>query len=130
MGPGTLLRFRCNDLLISFDPTEDAADRMVVTLGLGIVSTDAANLGFTAMPDPATEVDYPWIWWGQYVLRSHQAVAHNQLGTSVVRTSVDSKAMRRVKPNQSLVWIAEFTDQAGAPVTLIDIAATRVLIGN
>jgi hypothetical protein len=130
IGPGTLLRFRCNDILMTFNATQQVDDDINLTLGLGIVSTDAAALGATAMPDPLGEPDYPWVWWGNYTLRSQLSSGVNGLGSSVIRIEADSKAMRRVKPQQSLVWIIEASGASGAPVTVVDIGETRVLLGN
>ncbi len=130
IGAGTILRVRCNDILMSFDGAQQAGDDINLTLGLGVVSTDAAVLGATAMPDPLAENDYPWLWWGNYTLRSTAAAAFNQLGTSVLRLEVDSKAMRKVKPKQSLVWVMEASGAFGAPATTVDISETRVLLGD
>jgi len=130
VGPGTLLRFRCNDILLTFDATQQVDDDINITLGLGIVSTDAAAIGASAMPNPVEQIDYPWVWWGNYTLRSQLAAGVNALGSSVVRFAADSKAMRRVKPSQSLVWVIQSSGASGGPATVVDIGVTRVLIGN
>ena len=130
IGPGTLLRFRCNDILITMDATKQAADTIRLTFGLGIVSTDAAAAGAASMPDPLSDTDYPWIWYGDYIVRSEVAAATEALGSSVIRFSADSKAMRRVKPLQSLLWVMQASGAAGVPTTLVDVGTTRVLLGN
>ncbi len=128
--PATILRIRCHDILLMLDSTQQVGDTIILTLGLGIVSSDAAALGATALPDPGAEAEYPWLWWGQSVLRSEVAAGVNDRGSSMYRFGVDSKAMRRVKPGQSLLWVIEASGLAGAPVTLIDVCSTRVLVGT
>ena len=128
--PGTILRVRTPDILFSFDQTQQVGDSMILGLGLALMSSDAVAAGATAFPDPATEFEYPWLWWGQWQLRSTVAAGINNLGTSVIRTSADTKAMRRFKPSMSLLWVVEATGTTGAVVTSIDVGSSRVLIGT
>ncbi len=127
--PATILRAR-SKYMVLFDPTKQVADQMTVTLALGVVSTDAAGLGSTAMPDPVSDSDYPWLWWGTTVLESQIAAGEDAFGSTVQLVEVDTKAMRRVKPKQSLVWVAEMSGAAGAPVTKVFMHQTRVLVGT
>ncbi len=127
--PSTILRAR-GYVQASFDATVQVGDLIRLTFGLGIVSDDAFNLGATAMPDPAGECEYPWLWWGEMLLRSELAAGPGSWGIPAQRLEVDTKAMRRVKPQQTLAWIVESTDVAGAPVTNVDCGQLRVLIGS
>jgi len=45
------------------ESTLAAADECRVAFGIALVSSDAAVLGATAMPDPAGEPEFPWLWW-------------------------------------------------------------------
>ena len=46
------------------DPSGAAAeDSAAITFALGVISTDAIQLGATAVPDPMAESDYPWLYW-------------------------------------------------------------------
>ena len=112
------------------DQSKQVGDRIRLTFGLGIVSTDAATLGSTAVPDPGGEPDYPWLWWGTMDLLSYLAVGNESWGTSRQIVDVDTKAMRRFKPGQSLIWIVEAASVSGAPVTDVIFHQTRVLIGT
>ena len=112
------------------DPTKQVADTIGITWGLGIVSTDAATLGATALPDPAGDSDFPWLWWGDMFLRSHNAGHEEAWGLSAQKLEVDTKAMRRVKPSESLIWVVETSTIAGAPNTFLDFGVTRVLVGQ
>ena len=127
--PGTILRMR-GVVQAAFDETVQVGDRMLVTWGLGIVSTDAATLGATAMPDPDDEPEFPWLWWGAMELRSNLTAGANAWGLQAQRLEVDSKAMRRFKPGQSLVWVAQTFGDVGAPVTHLTTLRTRVLLGT
>ena len=50
--------------LFTFDPTGLVAeDSATLTMAIGVVSTDASVLGATALPDPAGELAYPWLYW-------------------------------------------------------------------
>ena len=69
---------------------------MIVTIALGLVSTDAFLLGSTALPEPLDDADYPWMFWRSVVLESFLAAGAEGEGSSVYRIDVDSKAMRKV----------------------------------
>jgi len=125
----TILRCR-GFVQANFDETQQVGDRMILTWGLGIVSTDASIAGSASMPDPAGEAEYPWMWWNTLVLRSNLAAGINSWGSSNQRLDIDTKAMRRVKPGQSLVMVIEASGASGAPVTEVITSQIRVLIGT
>ena len=106
-----------------------AGDEMRVIFGLGIISTDAFGLGPTAFPDPGGEPEYSWLWWATMHLEAFAATAREQYGTSSQILQVDTKAMRKIRPGESLVWIAQTAGAAGAPVTVVTFGQTRVLLG-
>ncbi len=114
-----------------FDETQQLNDEMILTWGLGFVSTDAFASGVGAMPDPAGEVDYPWLWWGQMHLLSLEANTQpGAWGITAQRLEVDTKAMRKFKPGQSLAWILQIGGSVGAPSVELNFGLTRVLIGT
>ncbi len=129
--PGTILRIRGYVSAI-FDESSQVGDKMTVTFALGMVSTDAKDVGATALPDPGGEPEYPWLWWGQLRLDSFSTngLPSASWGPAAQRMEVDSRAMRRFKPRESLVWVVERADAGGAPVTIITTGSTRVLIGT
>ena len=126
--PFTILRAR-GWVQATFDETMQAGDFLKVSFGLGIISTDAFNAG-SAQPDPGAEPEYPWLWWGVIELEAFAAAAQNVWGTTAQRLEVDTRSMRKVKPGQSLVWVAQTSDAAGAPVTKVTMGQTRVLVGS
>ena len=127
--PGTILRCR-GYFQASMDATKQVGDDMTMSLGLGIVSSDAAAAGAGSMPDPSGEPEYPWIWWGQLKLRAYLTGGAESWGTTAQRIEIDSKAMRRFKPSQSLVLIVQSSTSTGSPVVDYDFGQIRVLIGT
>ncbi len=90
-----------------FDPTS-IADTFNVGIGLGVYSSDAFTIGATAMPGPLTDADYDWIFHTTLVFGP--AFSATEDGTNIRNNhwlEVDSKAMRKIKPNQTIGWIAE-----------------------
>ena len=126
---GTVLRCR-GYVQGFFDSTKQVGDDILLTFGLGIVSTDAFAVGASAFPDPSGEPEYPWLWWGQMSLFASIAAGNEAWGTSAQRLEVDTRAMRKVKPRESLAWICESTSASGAPLTVVHFGQTRVLFGQ
>ncbi len=129
--PATILRVR-GAIHTQFDESVQVGDRMRITAALGIISTDSFNSGSANVPDPAGEPEYPWLWWDSWV---HEAtltsgVPGSTWGPGAPRAVVDTKAMRRMKPSQSLVTIVETSEAIGAPTVQIHIGQMRTLIGT
>jgi len=127
--PATILRCR-GDVMFALDATKQVGDQAKVAIGLGIVSTDAFTVGGSAVPDPAGEADYPWLYWTERTLVASVAAGEESQGSSVDRFQVDTKAMRKVRPGETLTWITQFVDLVGAPVTDLFFSQTRVLVGT
>jgi len=127
--PGTILRCRCF-ISALMDSNSQVGDDMGLTFGLGIVSTDAVAAGSGSLPDPGDEPEYPWLWWGDMVVHSETTTPISSWGPHAQLLQVDTKAMRRVKPGQSLVWVIQRSGTSGAPTVIIDIGQTRVLFGT
>ena len=131
VGPGTILRTR-GRILLAMNPSGKAADDSVkITFGLGLVSTDAFTLGATAMPDPAGEPEYPWLWWDEVNLRSMIATTNESgFGPENRELIVDTKAMRKVKPGQSLTLVIQYANITGTPIVNSEVSQFRTLIGT
>ena len=126
--PLTILRIR-GEVVINMDGAADNASNQV-TVGLGIISSDAFAAGAGSVPEPATESEYPWMYWYSTPLRvadfSAIATEASQIAAAS-RLVVDSKAMRKVKPGESLVWVIETSAAIAINVT---VGVTRVLVGT
>ncbi len=129
--PATILRARSR-IIAFFDATVQVADTIDVGLGLAVISSDAFTLGATAFPDPLSEPEYPWLWWTDISLRAEEtgAATNRAWGTASQLLSVDTKAMRKIKPQETLCWVMQTSNVVGAPTTRVDIQRTRVLIGT
>ena len=130
--PVTVLRI-LGELLVTFpNQTLVANDAAAITVVIGVVSADAAAVGITAMPDPASDPDYPWLWWYSTVLRNFNITTETkgmgEMGSSRIR--VESQAMRKIAPAENLVVIAEWQDITGVPSVTVDWAGARVLLGE
>ena len=126
--PGTILRIRGSLVLTFLASGFTANDEAKVTFGLGLFSTDAVALGATALPDPNAEADFPWLWYGtaEMISPSGDLTAP---GSQVV-LDVDTKAMRKFKPGQSLQMVGEYVDRGGLPGLRISSSVMRTLIGT
>ena len=79
-------------------------------IGIGIVTAEAFAVGVTAVPLPITDVAWDgWIWWEPIQLKTHVALAAGEVGTKVVST-VDSKAMRKLRLGDTIFAIVEVTE--------------------
>ncbi len=127
----TILRMR-GRILVFFDDAITAADEATVTCGIGIIPTDSFN-DPSSIPDPAGDVGFPWLWWGQALLSTPADVDVTRgtaYGSEVQMLEVDSKAMRRIRPDQTLAFMAQHVDVSGAPATRIIQGQIRTLIGT
>ena len=126
--PATILRWR-SYFSVMFDETAQVGDRGIYTYAIGVFSTDA--VAAAEVPDPAAEPEYPWVFWTEMRLDAFQTLGPTGgWGSQAQRYEVDSKAMRKIKPGESLVALIQVTNLAGAPNALIDMAQLRVLIGT
>jgi len=128
--PSTILRIR-GSWWCGLGIGKQAGDAGTVTLAIGIVSTDAATLGATALPDPQSEISYPWLWWDEVDLHSFITGDAEEVGVSVCeRRVIDTKAMRRVQAGQSLALILEYSGIVGAQAIQTEVTTCRVLFGT
>ncbi len=106
-----------------------ALETAVVTVAIGVVSTDAVTAA--ALPDPGEEPEFPWLFWRAHTLYfgGSQSPGDAKSGAGHVRASFDIRSMRKVKPRESLVWVAQYADIVGAPALTIDQGQVRVLLG-
>jgi len=103
--PSTVIRSRG---MFTVKATSYAADlRIVGAMGIAIVSSEAAAAGVSSLPEPYTDAD----WGGWFVWRSFSHAFELQDATASFLASwsmeIDSKAMRKITPNETLVVVAE-----------------------
>jgi len=75
--------------------------------GLGAVSDEAFAAGEASIPRPFDDDDWPgWIAHGYYMGHLQFQSATSELVFPIIDT-IDSKAMRKIGPNTTLVWMVE-----------------------
>ncbi len=108
--PGTVMRSRG---MISVHVPSTLADSGIIgAIGIAIVSTEAATAGVASLPEPFTDADWGgWFVWRSFAFRFE---FQSTTGTNYVPWyfEIDSKAMRKFAPNETMVAVAE--SQAGA----------------
>ncbi len=124
--PATILRM-IGEYTIGPTTNTVANDAMTLTVAIGVVSTDAATLGATALPDPFSEPEYPWLYYQSHQLIFPTTSADPRSAQSSLRHGFDIRSMRKVKPRESLVLFAEYTDLGGTPPIQWMVGVTRVL---
>ena len=107
-----------------------ALDRAVVTVAIGVVSTDAFGVGVTAMPDPADEFDYPWLYWASHAIWAGTMSADPNSQATTVRKAFDVKSMRKINPRESLAMIVQYSNSAGTPPLAFFAGGMRVLLAT
>ena len=98
--------------LISIKPELFSADVDIVgCFGAGVVSQEAFDIGITAIPGPFDDADWSgWYVWQPFAFHFEETAGSSGLWS--VELPIDSKAMRKVGPNEVLVFVAE--SQVGA----------------
>jgi len=120
----TLVRCR-GHYQIRFVP--DAANSsQIAGLGLIIVDEQAFTAGAASVPSPTDDMDEEWVWHGLFPFAPAFGVAAADDVALVVSGEIDSKAQRKVKPGDSLVFVWDGIITAGSP-TFDGIAAIRNL---
>ncbi len=126
--PGTLMRTRGAGTVV-MDPGA-AGDEMVVGLGLIIVQSDAVVAGAGSVPSPIEDAEAPWIWLRHVPLASGDASAQNGADVNQAdRFEIDSKAMRKIKPGQTMTFVMDGVISGGTPSATVSLI-TRCLVGT
>jgi len=119
--PLTVVRIRGHMTII---PDSTAADVSIVgAFGMGIVSAEASAAGIVSIPEPFSDADWGgWMLWRSFAMRFESIT---QAGVLLANWAfeLDSKAMRKMSPNEVLVAVVE--SQSGAFAISV---ATRVLL--
>ena len=106
-------------------------DAAAISVGIGLVSSDAAALGGTAMPDPEDESDYPWLYFKTVQFVQTIAQQHSDGDPRMAgRFEIDVKSMRKVKPRESLVTVFQYRNINGNPTVDLSFPRARVLIAR
>ncbi len=129
--PAPILRMR-GRFHVSLNETAQLGDRATIGVAIGVVSSDAATLGSTALPDPIGDPEYPWLYWQEVDLTAFETATSNarSWGTASQLIEFDVKSMRKMKPSMTLALVLETANFTGDPVIDFLMTQTRVLIGT
>ena len=101
-----------------------------VAVGIGITSVDAFNIGITALPTPLGDMSWPG-WLYHEMVSGMIAVEPTELfgnaGSGAYRGVIDSKARRKLGPNEIIFGVFETGVEGGALIVQCD-ARTRMLV--
>jgi len=100
-----------------------------IGVGIGIVSADAFAVGVTAIPGPITDIGWPgWIY-HEIVTGFHgnsTTESWGNAGSTFHRGVIDTKAMRKIGVNETIVGVFEVGVESGTVVAEF-AARTRML---
>ncbi len=115
-------------MLLSLEiPT--AGDKQVVAAGLIVVTIEAITAGVASVPSPIGVPEADWFW-HQYIPFSSEVTADDTaLGSLVARVDIDTKAMRKIKPNQGVVMALDLADLGGT-ATVSVVGGYRMLLAK
>ena len=123
----TLMRSRGSWLAVIDGPTDQ--DLKCVGAGLIIVFDEAFAAGVAAVLSPTDDLNAPWLWHDFITLNAKSATQEAAIGSGVYRGVIDSKAMRKVHSNETLIFVVDGINLAGTP--FVDVsAAVRILVGS
>ncbi len=121
----TLVRCR-GDVTVQFDGVTDG-DKKIIGMGLIMASDAQVTAGVTAFPSPISVLEADWLWHQFCTLQAQSATQDESLGSQTARYVIDSKAMRKFRPNQQLVFVADGNNLSGTGVADV-VVAMRCLI--
>ena len=115
----TLVRTR-GQLDVILAAASAAGDGYQGAFGIGVTTQAAVAVGITAVPTPITEQTWDgWLYWTPISVHVGEATAGDKNWASgAQRTTVDSKAMRKLKEDQSIFAVWEVTEIGTATATI------------
>ena len=123
----TIVRIR-GQIGVLTDSSSSSGAFGVVFMGMIVVTAKARSPGGVgALPDPRADVGSDWIWFHQAIVGEQVANEVDNNDLSIERVIVDNKAMRKVGPNQVLVFIAGVITCEGTLVVNV-CGGVRVLL--
>jgi len=129
--PRTVLRM-IGEYIVGPTSAPVATDLAKVAVAIGVVSSDAYSVGAGSVPSPGVvdEVEFPWLYWKEHTFYFAQNAADpaSQIGSG--RFAFDIRSMRKLKPRESLCWVAQYVDVFGAPPMTLSWSNVRVLLAH
>ncbi len=120
----TLLRSR-GEIVASIDGPTDG-DHCAVACGLIVVTEEQVAVGTTAIPNAAADLNADWLWHGFLLLHSQGVTELSGNVTMADRLTIDSKAMRLMRPTNSVVFAVTNSTLAGTPAVDVTVSARQL----
>ena len=100
--------------MVSVRPAAFGADVNIIgAFGIGIVTNQAFAIGVTGIPAPFDDAEWGgWFVWRSFAFRMEFATAAALNVPASLQFEIDSKAMRKFLPNETMVIVAQ--SQGGA----------------
>jgi len=127
--PGTILRI-IGEYAVGLNGAPVAGDVATVSVGIGVVSSDAAIAGATALPEAFGDQAYPWLYWASHAMHFRTTTEDPSSQQGSGRFSIDVKSMRKVKQRETLIWVADYFDFNGTPPLAVAASALRILVAR
>ncbi len=124
----TLLRQR-GQLLCYLDAAQAGSGAMV-DVAIGTIVMPEGQ-GTTVVSSPITDENAPWLYYERFVVGYDEYVTDvvTNIGGPVFRATIDTKAMRILKPDQEVQLVVEQASlNAASPINIV--LTDRVLIGE
>ena len=129
--PGTVIRMLGSFIISGTSGGAfGAGDEACLAVAIGVVSTDAVAAGAGSLPDPGAEPEYPWLYWTEKVVFMFDGTLSESRSMSNWQVDFDVRSRRKLKPRESLVMVAEYSDITGTPPVTVSAARTRVLVAT
>ena len=129
IGSTTLVRIR-GELTVFISVATTIGDGFrKFSAGIGVVSSNAFAIGATAVPSPEADSEWGgWLWFlAAASLVSFETTEVARGPISAVRIPIDSKAMRKLAPNETIFGAIAFTGEIGT-ATAEFVMNTRMLV--
>ena len=126
----TVLRIRGEYLVVpTAGGTYESSDIASVSVGIGMFSQAAVDVGGVSLPGPLDDVSYPWLWWHQLKVHFQDATPGDQAwGPHTRHVGIDTSAMRKTKPLEALGLVVQNVGIGGAPPLTVLVLSCRVLV--
>jgi len=108
----------------------DGGDVGVVAAAIGIATVEAFGVGITALPGPLSDPQEDWLWHSHAASNRLVTAETDNLGNNVINMIIDSKAMRRLQPNDVIYGIVQQFEGAADNTVCLAVMMTRVLLSE
>jgi len=126
----TIHRIR-GTVAVELDAGAATNERALVSMGLIVVSVNAFNAGIASVPHPDDDSGDDWIWYDYaYVSTGQSQGATEVLTREIEIRMIDTKAMRKIKTQEALCFVASIEQSADGTGALDLAYGFRTLLGS